>query len=345
MGFSFCLNKNDLLLIAGFSLLYQNLDLKEGGWLVRDNQRLVCSVIQMLERDLAPAATPFKKIACSLIAVARFAHGTTKRTSRKPLDNTIIPAPQTTARSSARKQLEAIASRFSLSNNHASKHTRSPNSHPSTVTTLSLGTYGLCAHHSSLSLSSTQRESVLKRANSDVRHTKSSSLPAVADVPNLDYLPFDSDVLPTTVNSEIEDDITSASDWEQLLGYVDGVGYVDSPQQPGVKLQTLDSYDSTSSGSASLDVSSPYKEVTPLAPGMAINDWSPEVWGIADDFSQHAATAQSVFSFTEESITSGEELSSSDFESGSRSGNGSEVKGILMPNLVDEDGFDDNLGL
>ncbi|MCJ1472560.1 hypothetical protein MMC13_001209 [Lambiella insularis] len=338
MNFSFCLNKNELLVLAGFGLLYQNLDLKEEGSLIRDNQRLVCSVIHILERDDAPATTPFKQIACSIIAVARFAPGATTKNQRKPSDDTSMPAPQTTARSSTRKQLQAFASRFAFG---SSKQTHIPNSRRSTTIIPSRKELGLHACHSSLNLPSTQTGPVLKRANSDIRHTKPAAMAVVPEIPNLDYLAFDTESQPAAANSEMCSGITAVSDWDQRSGNIDIVGYTDSPQQSntfGAKLQPVNSHDSASSVFTSFDRPSPHIEVTPPPPAGSLNDWAPEVWGFADDFSQYPAPARSVFSFSEESTTSGEELSSCDFGSGSRSGSGTEFRGITMPNLTDDYG-------
>ena len=68
MSFSFCLNKHELLLLSGFGLLFQGLDLKEDGKLIWDNQSLVCSVIAILGRNVGPGAIESKWLACSILA-------------------------------------------------------------------------------------------------------------------------------------------------------------------------------------------------------------------------------------------------------------------------------------
>ena len=72
MSLSFCLNKHELLLLSGFGLLFQGLDLKEDGRFIWDNQRLVCSVIEILGRNVGLGALEFKRLACSILAVERF---------------------------------------------------------------------------------------------------------------------------------------------------------------------------------------------------------------------------------------------------------------------------------
>ncbi len=43
MSFSICLNKDNVLLLAGFGLLYQTLGLDRKGKLIQDSQRLLCT--------------------------------------------------------------------------------------------------------------------------------------------------------------------------------------------------------------------------------------------------------------------------------------------------------------
>ena len=102
----------------------------------------------------------------------------------------------------------------------------------------------------------------------------------------------------------------SPVDWERLLGYIDTSPTLTS-YDPYVSPDLLSSYIDTSSSTAS-------------------QDWSPEAWGVQETgFATSAATAQSVFSLSEESLTSGEELSSVDF--------GADYRAIMIPN-VDEFG-------
>ncbi|MCJ1386096.1 hypothetical protein MMC17_009221 [Xylographa soralifera] len=344
MNFSFCLNKDELLLLAGFGLLFQNLYLNQEGMLIRDNQRLVCSVMQILERDLAPSAIPFKKVACSIIAVRHFSTSTstsktdvidTKATSQRNSDTAML-APQSNIRS-ARKQLQAIASRFSFNTNNTIKRAQSTNARRSVAPSPNLGNLALYARHSSLNLPAAQPEPVLKRANSEMRPRKPSPLPVVTELPNLDYLPFEFDTPLTPASSDTGRSTGPTSDWDQLLGYIDSVGYLDNNlpiENYNPKLEQnpnpRNSYETTNSDyvSPGLNVPSPSIEVSP--PAVTINDWSPEAWDVNDGFSQIPPPAQSVFSLSDESLTSGEELSSVDY------GSGTEYRGIMMPNLADQ---------
>lgn len=71
MSFSLCLNRDETLLLAGFGLLYQTLELDRKGKLIQDSQRLLCSVTSTLERNGAVEASEFKKVMCAMISIDR----------------------------------------------------------------------------------------------------------------------------------------------------------------------------------------------------------------------------------------------------------------------------------
>ena len=64
MSFSFCINRNEVLTLCGLSLLYQGLDLKQEGKLMKDGQRLVCTVVKCLDKAKAPGAIRLQKTCC-----------------------------------------------------------------------------------------------------------------------------------------------------------------------------------------------------------------------------------------------------------------------------------------
>lgn len=66
MSFSFCINKNATLTFCGLSLLYQGLDLKKEGHLIREGQRMVCAISSYLDKYSAPCAPFFKRLISSL---------------------------------------------------------------------------------------------------------------------------------------------------------------------------------------------------------------------------------------------------------------------------------------
>lgn len=69
MTFSFCLNKTDMLVVCGMTLLYQTLDLKQDSKLSKDSQKLVNVIIKMLTKAQAPGCLDFKRISGMIITV------------------------------------------------------------------------------------------------------------------------------------------------------------------------------------------------------------------------------------------------------------------------------------
>lgn len=69
MTFSFCLNKTDVLVVCGMSLLYQTMALKHNSMLSRDGQKSVNEVIKLLYKAKAPGALDFKSISGMILTV------------------------------------------------------------------------------------------------------------------------------------------------------------------------------------------------------------------------------------------------------------------------------------
>ena len=63
MSFSFCLNKADVVILCGMTLLYQGLDLKQDSRLLKDSERLVNAVIKLTDKLKAPGSYDFKRVA------------------------------------------------------------------------------------------------------------------------------------------------------------------------------------------------------------------------------------------------------------------------------------------
>src|SRR5271156_1564753 len=111
MSFSFCINRNGVLTLCGLSLLYQGLDLKQEGKLMKDGQRLVCTVVKCLDKANAPGALDFRRLAASMIS-----GDSPSNVYRQSID-TKMPAPATTQTTASpdisRKQVVQQPSRYS----------------------------------------------------------------------------------------------------------------------------------------------------------------------------------------------------------------------------------------
>jgi len=152
---------------------------------------------------------------------------------------------------------------------------------------------------------------------------------------NLDYLPLGSEAnvtaaYPYATSTNGKSNV-SDTDWARLLGSLDN-------GQTNI-------YDGIYGGppvDALLDVS-------PLPPAVESNFWSPDVWAIGHESISNLQTApppQSVLSFSDESLTSGEEFT--DLPSNSSES----YRGILIPEMSPASvenfglpGLDGNFGL
>ena len=87
-SFSLCLNKNKLLTLCGLGLLYQLLDLKQEGQLMKNDQRYIGGVIDLLERSNARCAPDFRRLAASIFSFDRM------QNPSFPSSDTQMSAPQ-----------------------------------------------------------------------------------------------------------------------------------------------------------------------------------------------------------------------------------------------------------
>lgn len=62
LGFSLCLNKDELLVISGLGLLYQGLDLEPNSKLYMDNQKMLATASSLLETAKSPCAVEFSEL-------------------------------------------------------------------------------------------------------------------------------------------------------------------------------------------------------------------------------------------------------------------------------------------
>ncbi|KAL8712723.1 MAG: hypothetical protein Q9225_006892 [Loekoesia sp. 1 TL-2023] len=305
MSFSFCLNKNEVLLLSGFGLLFQGLDLNRNGKLMQDSQRLVCSVIAILERNAALGSAEFKRVACAMISVDRSskpvqALKASCNPGKKSDGN--MEAPQTKAKT-GRRQLQAMASRFSTGNINAVKQ-EGNTERRATATTSSAKSSELARSNTQPSVAPTT--STLIEPQPHDQDSKSRYQISALDVPNLDYLSFGDDGGPTP-------SYPSTGGGEATKGpNTDGFrGCFTSPPLSA----PFDSF------FASADALGPCMVQSP-----STFDWRSDLWTLPTAMSSQPA-AQSVLSYTEEELTSGEEWSIHE---------GSEYRGITIPNT---DGF------
>lgn len=338
LSFSFCLNRNEVLVQAGFGLLFQTLNLSRDGKLIKDSNRLVCSVMDMLESGNAAGFNEFRRVGCSMVAVPRLEQMPAPLSRHNSDGN--MGAPMDTFRAT-QKSLKAIAARFSPS---AMKSTRHESQEPRRATLPALSpNMGMHANPSSTSLSSIRSEPPVARSEptlSPLSHRASFSMSNNKRRPsqstnqhrNIDYLSFAADPLASYalqashgVKSEV-----STSDWERLLSSLDNgqTNIYDTIYGGPPADALLDVAPSSTSGESNVT-------------------WSPNVWNWGS-YNDQAPPPQSVLSFSDESLTSGEEFSNATCDYGSTPGSDRLYAGIMIPDMSTPtglNGLDGNFGL
>jgi hypothetical protein len=320
MSFSFCVNKNEMLTLCGLSLLYQGLDLKQSGKLMQDGQRLVAVVVKLLEKAEAPGAADFKKLSASMCKVntqvrspaSRSASGMTAAASSKSTPSPTVPKQQIRPQlyrhgSATMSESDLLAQQEKLRRatipNISMRHEYNP--------------------HGRSSLDLTRSESPMSKREyrNSVPHVPTMLKPRLVKnerSPNLDYLslgntpvasqpqsPTQSRSQPTTHNAHTpifpvtsytttKSSGVSSSEWEALLGSLDG--------------GQTNLYDAIYGGPAVSLTENPSSNY---------GDWSPgSQWDMTsvtmNDFGNAPGAARSVLSFSEESLSSGEDLSTSE---------------------------------
>jgi hypothetical protein len=317
LSFSFCLNKNEMLVGSGFGLLSQNLDLERGSTLMKENQRLTFIIAHILDRQPSRASVEFRRISTALAMQQHVSlPNPPRRTpilSRHNSDGNLNQAQETM--SSTQKHIRAIMSRFSS----GTKPVR-PDERRATIPAVNLD----MSNNSRTSLSSIQSEPgharsepamspEFQRTNiSPPKQTKRSNSSIPDPSTNLDYLPLGSTASITSAYNLASGSLGKAnvttSDWERMLSSLDN-------GQTNI-------YDGIYGGP-------PIEALTDVAalppPADAQLMWSPDVWSIGNT----SVPPQSVLSFSDESLTSGEEFP----DLTHCTSNESSYKGILIPEM------------
>lgn len=354
MSFSFCVNKNEMLTLCGLSLLYQGLDLKKEGKLLKDGQRLVNAVENYLDVFKAPGAADFRKLVSSLASTetsktfdcgdqghaatptlsqsGRQVHlpVTSRYTNPSSIDMELLQQQERMRRAT----LNSIPN-LGLGNQSGSRH-KKPDSTPRSKT-----------YHNSTPRQPQPPPTPTPSLMSASSKPRSSSNSEAG--PNLDYLALNpapsSDGLRRSRSvaqpQQYKTPNLAPSDWESLLGSLDSgsaniFDAVYGGSVPGMPPTV--SGGGNGGGQHTGSLSSP-----------DYGDWdlSPETWdmtALSMGDCDASATTQSVLSLSEESLSSGDDL---DF--GGPGALGEYKQSLLQGGLNGEgfyvDGLDGNFGL
>ncbi|KAI9845139.1 MAG: hypothetical protein M1837_005024 [Sclerophora amabilis] len=285
LSFSVCLNKNELLVLAGFGLLYQNLALNQEGKMRKDGQSLLRSVMSILDRDDASCASAFNGAVRTIMSVPRLDNGKSRSNSEGDTGT-----PSSNPRLSPGR-LQAITSRLSLGGSRVGVK-QEEEKRRITLPNISLSSFSRSPNESQPNIASARPKSMAMHSDSVTpQYTKFSRSSDFQKPLNLDYLPFD---LPP--NGGIQQQSTraekgvSSEEWERILGNIDN-------GQANI-------YDNIYGGPPSST-----QEGVPRSSGNQVLEWSPDHWKRVG-LLEAQAPPQSVQSYSEDSLTSGEDFSS-----------------------------------
>lgn len=300
LSFSLCLNRNEVLTLAGFGLLFQMLNLDQDGKLIKDCNRLVCSVMEMLERGSAAGATEFRRVGCSLISISRPDRSPMASLSRHNSEPNMAAHDNFRATT---QSLKAIAARFSPTTTKATR-ADGGESRRATISSLTPGQSNGSSSESSAPRSEPTLSPLSHRASLALYTKRRMGMQQNA---SLDYLSFGADPLANYAlggqgNGKTE---VSPADWERLLSSLDN-------GQTNI-------YDTIYGGTPADALA----DCPPLSAGAETNlTWSPGVWNW-NNFAEQAPT-QSVLSFSDDSLSADEYHSYNDFPT---------APGIMIPEM------------
>ncbi|CAH0014330.1 unnamed protein product [Clonostachys rhizophaga] len=357
MNFSFCLNKTDLLITCGMTLLYQVIDLKPDSRIMREYERLINSVIKIVERPKAPGSWDFKRVAGKLIAVDEpLASSPAIQTSPREAS---MPAPSQRASPSVAhlrqpsvysplgRHPEASQSESDLHDHHErarrmtlpSAAGQRPDFYSSPRPSTEIPENAMAQQSqrvSNPSKSSKRRQSsstATSRHNLDylsLKTTQNESRP-ISPSRNRMHPPatMPQQGHPAMINGQLPVKMTSpasSAEWEVLLGQMDG------------GLNNV--YDAIYGGQS-------FHADVPVSTGaQQPSDWSPDSWDLTSfnigDYGTGPAAPQSVLSLSDESLTSGEDVAPSelglsmgsvDYGNNMMSANTTNNEGYILDNL------------
>ena len=338
MIFSFCLNKSDLLIVCGMTLLYQVVDLKQDSKLMREHKRLVNSVIKIVGRAKAPGSWDLTKIASRLIPVDEPINvNPTPSTSVSPRERSMAAPPQRPSPSTnvqKKKAVYPLGRHPEAAASEGDVREKQDWTRRMTMPSTQGGRPEFFRSPSRQSLDSLStdpsfnpgdgRMSMPQKVN--VRqHQQSAALSSSRSQPNFDYLslgntPAQSRQTSPPRSSQMQPPPTSMRSQQSRSSQSRGPRQVKVPESVSgaeweVLLGQMDGglnnvYDAIYGGGQ------PFLGETEASTAQGNNDWSPDSWDLSNfnlgDFGQGPAAPQSVLSLSDESLSSGEDIAPSE---------------------------------
>lgn len=314
LSFSFCMNKCDLLALCALTLLYQTIDLKRDSKLLRENERLVNDVLKTLRKNQSPGFVDLERATNVLVTVTNPSGPIpTNKHARKP--STAASSCRASPPTSYPKQSSPLlGSHYQASVSEADLTRHQDKRWMGSISSVQGSSADGRPQPSSRQSFDGQRQD---RQPSLSRASRLS--PNAQARQNLDYLSLNDASFtakhagssPTNMQgqpmgmqnggqgymnnaqSAAKTNNLSGADWEALVGSMDsGMNNVYDVIYGGVTIEAAMTGNSTGS------------------------EWSPDAWDLSnfniDEFGNNPAPPQSVLSMSDESLSSGEEVSPSE---------------------------------
>ncbi|KAI1502861.1 fungal-specific transcription factor domain-containing protein [Biscogniauxia marginata] len=333
MSFSFCLNKTDVLVLCGMTLLYQSLDLRHESKLMKDAERLVNAVLKILQKAKAPGTYNLKRIALMLITVDDEPSQLTPMRSSPDTTMAAPPSRKSPSVGQPKKTPSGLGRHVGASMSETDLLSQQEKLRRMTMPHLPNVRSEVYRSQSRASFdsSSTEQQPPPPRRDhrfslSQIQQTMMRMSPTNKMKPNLDYLSLNNpssvnqpssppqtripstqpmtqpqsqqpQLYPTTqMNKGGPGSGVSVAEWEALLGAIDG-GQVNV-------------YDAIYGGPG-LSIAD-----TPTSGAANFGDWSPNSWDLSSfnigDLTANPAPPQSVLSLSDDSLSSGDDHAPSD---------------------------------
>ncbi|KAI0202023.1 fungal-specific transcription factor domain-containing protein [Astrocystis sublimbata] len=328
MSFSFCLNKTDVLVLCGMTLLYQSLELKHDSKLIKEIERLSNVVLKTLQKSRAAGINDLQRVARMLIQVGEPSQPASNHKS--PSMGMVGPTRTSPPASAFAKGLPygrqpgaAMSDTDLLSQQEKIRRMTMPTSSATRPGPDIYRSQRASFDHTSTEQPTSQRDQQLALTQIQQNMLRRSSTHKAK--PNMDYLSLGNNASPsvqpsspgqnhvqssqslppshqphnplyppTQMNKGVSGGGISVGEWEALLGAMDG--------------GQINVYDAIYGGPA-LSLETPTSNTT------TYTEWSPDPWDLSGfnigelDLSNGAAAPQSVLSISDESLSSGDDLS------------------------------------
>lgn len=331
MNYTFPSNKQDLLMSATFSILWQCMQLDEESKLIKDNQKSLNMLLSKVTRENSGAGAELRRVVSSFVTLNKTGSSTPGQIdvdAASDSRSSSMAAPASAKHKSARKQIHAIASKLS-SCSPKMKHEDNSN----TLRTIAPQPSSKPRLDKTITASPNASTPTIHTTTRSPRTTNDQINDGVSVTVNLDYFPLNSEflTLPTTTSEPSMQppknkalSISPNTSWENLLTDVDAYNTI----APEALNRTMSN------------------------PEHGTVDWShaEDIWHLSGyQLGLKTNVPQSLLSFSEESMSSGEDVlfSAPGSHNGSLSMNeplemhGDDTfKGITMPVSSIEDDVD-----